>query len=131
MKGVLKVSSLPPLTSRVGMGAMLLDQLVLHCWIVDPHQVVQYHASDHDETDGSSVLAHGAHEHPKTVGKYAKRVLNHSPCPRQSVVEDPLFSVSAAATIRFHEIGLQGEGVVTHYEERHILSVIWKWCGGR
>ena len=129
--GVLKVSCRPPLTSRVGMGTMPVDQLVLHLWITDPHQVVQDHARCYDETDGSGVVAHGCHEHLKTVGKYAKRVLNDSPCPRQSIIEDPLFFVSAAPTIRFHEIGLHGEGVVSHYEERDILSVIWKWCGVR
>lgn len=60
------------------------------------------------------------------AGHNSEGVLDHSPCPQQSVVEDSIILGHVAVKVWFHQPCSHREGVVPNHEVGDWYMVLWK-----
>ena len=123
-----EVPSLTPFPRRnVSICTWTVDEPVLQNGVACPHEVVKEHTRLHNQPNSVCMLAHGGENNLEAVGKDAKRILNHSPGPGKSVIEDSLVPGQIPATIGLHEAGLQCESIISYNKVGYILAVVGEW----
>ena len=92
-----------------------VQQGVRHSRITGSHNVVQNYCCQDKMLCILWSLVHGHQETSEAVGEDAECVLNNAPCPRQTIIEDPLNVCHVVAGVWLHHpLGYEVVGQGSH-----------------
>ena len=110
-------------------GTLFVQHSVLQSQISDPHDVIQNHHCQGEMLHFLWRQINGQQEASEVVGQDAECVFDDAPCPRQTLVEDPLFICHIADGEGLHHPFTQRESVVADHEVSNGCVVTGKWSG--